>query len=115
MDTIFSSDVVVPLIGFVLFFVVQAAGRTSEKALTLTVVLLSGCIFALHYNVGEMALFLLGLTFGLIIEIGLRKLGSQQKWSRASLFGVPYWLPFAWGIGFVVITRLGLFVRTLFL
>ncbi len=115
MDIILFSDVVIPLIGFVLFFVVQAAGHTSEKALTLTVILLGGGIFALHYNVGEIALFLLGLLFGLLIEIGLRKLGSQQKWSRASLFGIPYWLPFAWGIGFVVITRLGLFVRALFL
>ncbi|QQR82179.1 hypothetical protein IPJ70_02740 [Candidatus Campbellbacteria bacterium] len=115
MNTIISSDIVVPFIGFVLFFIVQATGRTSEKALTLTILLLSGGIFVLHYNAGETALFLLGLAFGLIIEIGLRKLGSQQKWSRASLLGIPYWLPFAWGIGFVVITRLGLFVRTLFL
>lgn len=115
MNTIISSDIAVPLIGFVLFFVVQAAGRTSEKFLMLTVILLSGGVFALHYNAGEMALFLIGLAFGLVIEIGLRKLGSQQKWSRASLLGVPYWLPFVWGIGFVVITRLGLFVRTLFL
>ncbi|MCR4274680.1 MAG: hypothetical protein NUW02_01370 [Candidatus Campbellbacteria bacterium] len=115
MNTVLPLDVVVPFIGFVLFFVVQATGKTSEKALTLTVIFLSGGIFALHYNVGEIALFLLGLAFGLVIEIGLRKLGSQQKWSRASLFGIPYWLPFAWGIGFVIITRVGIFVRAFFL
>ncbi len=101
----------IPLIGFVLFFVVQALGRTSEGALSFTALVLSGLIFMLRYNQGEIALFLTGILFGLIIEIGLRRLGSQQTWHRASFFGVPYWLPIAWGIGFVIITRLGIFIR----
>ncbi|MBP9772153.1 MAG: hypothetical protein KBD16_04525 [Candidatus Pacebacteria bacterium] len=103
----------VPLVGFVLFFVVQALGKTSERTLTFTALILSGLIFVLRYNQGEGALFITGIIFGLIIEIGLRRLGSQQTWHKASFFGVPYWLPIAWGIGFVIITRLGVFIRQL--
>lgn len=31
--------------------------------------------------------------------------------TEASLFGVPYWLPTAWGLGFVLITRFGMHLR----
>ncbi len=101
----------VPLAGFVLFFVVQALGKTSERVLSFTALILSGLIFMLRYNQGEATLFSIGILFGLIIEIGLRRLGSQQTWHRASFFGIPYWLPIAWGIGFVIITRLGMLIR----
>lgn len=111
MDATLLRDIGVPLIGFILFFVVQAAGRTSEKALTLTAALLSVFIVTLRYNHGEAVLFAAGLVLGLVVEIGLRRLGSQQIWHKASFFGVPYWLPLVWGIGFVIITRLGIFIR----
>lgn len=51
---------------------------------------------------------MLGLFLGIFIEVVLGAVARQQYWVNASLMGVPVWLPIAWGIGFVVITRIGI-------
>jgi len=69
-------------------------------------VCLLGYTFLHRYQKGEVYLFLLGLFFGLILElIGNFYLG--QKWAEASFFTVPIWLPIFWGYGFVIIRRIG--------
>ncbi|MEK7579216.1 MAG: hypothetical protein AAB460_01640 [Patescibacteria group bacterium] len=102
-----------PLLGFIVFFVVQAAGYTSEKVLTLIAALFTIVILVTSPHRGEVALFCVGLLLGFFIEVDLRLLGTQQVWAKASLFGVPYWLPLVWGIGFVIITRIGIIIRNL--
>lgn len=97
----------------VLFFLFQARGNLSELALTGAALGVSALLFYWNSRVGERWLFFLGVIIGLIIEVGFRYLGYQQVWTDASLMGVPYWLPVAWGIGFVLITRLGIWIRNL--
>ena len=81
-----------------------------EKILTLFIILVAVVTALISYHHNEWLLFIVGLLFGIIIEVGLRQLGYQQVWKKAHFFGVPYWLPLIWGFGFVIITRLGLFI-----
>jgi hypothetical protein len=69
------------------------------------------CSFAWNTRTGETYLYFLGIVIGLGLELGFRYLGYQQVWTEASLFGIPYWLPIVWGIGFVLVTRLGIYIR----
>ncbi len=85
----------------------------SEELLTLFAFGISALLFFWNHRSGETYLYILGIIIGVAIEIGFRNLGYQQVWEDASLFGVPYWLPVAWGIGFVLITRLGVYIRGL--
>jgi hypothetical protein len=56
---------------------------------------------------GELTLFALGVSLGLVIEVGLGMIFRMQHWDNASLWGVPVWLPIIWGFGFVAIRRIG--------
>lgn len=85
----------------------------SELFLTFFAIAVSALLFYWYDRVGERYLFFLGLFIGFVIEVGFRYLGYQQIWTEASLFGVPLWLPIAWGAGFVLITRLGAWIRGL--
>lgn len=103
----------VPAVALVLFFLFQARGNLSELALTGFAAGIAALLFYWYDRVGERYLFFLGVVIGAWIEIGFRFLGYQQAWTDASFFGVPYWLPIAWGVGFVLITRLGVWIRDL--
>jgi hypothetical protein len=103
----------VPAVAMVLFFLFQARGHLSELTLTLFAIGIASLLYYWHDRVGERYLFFLGVVIGSWIEIGFRFLGYQQVWADASFFGVPYWLPLAWGIGFVIVTRLGVWIRGL--
>ena len=83
----------------------------TENGLTIFILAIALITLKVSYHKRELLLFFIGLVFGLIIEIGLRQFGYQQVWIDASLYGVPYWLPLIWGFGFVIITRLGIFIR----
>lgn len=100
-----------PASALVLFFLFQAQGTLSEGFLTIFAFGLSALLFAWNTRMGEVYLYYIGIVIGLALEIGFRFLGYQQVWLDASLFGIPYWLPIVWGIGFVLITRLGLYMR----
>lgn len=97
----------IPFLGFIIFFIIQSKKMMSEVMLTIFVVLVAIITFIIFYHPNEWLLFLVGLLFGITIEIGMRYFGYQQAWTDASFFGVPYWLPLMWGFGFVIITRLG--------
>lgn len=58
-------------------------------------------------NNKEKYLYIIGVLLGLVIEIGLGLIHRQQMWTNASLWGVPVWLPFIWGLGFIYIRRIG--------
>ncbi len=106
-----SKEIYLPIILFLLFFVAQVFFYSHEILLTILSVLICGAIFVLKYNKVETRLFIFGLMLGCIIEIGLGQIARTQYWNYASLFGVPYWLPIVWGIGFVIITRTGILIR----
>lgn len=99
------NEALVVLAPWVLFFVVQI---TVNKEVPLTLVALAGSIFlVLHGGWAALILFVLGLMCGIFIEVILGIFLRTQHWEKASFFGVPYWLPLAWGYGFVVIHQLG--------
>ncbi len=101
----------VPAAALTLFFLFQSVGTLSELALTLFALGVSSLLFLWNRRIGERYLYLIGILCGTLIEVGFRFLGYQQEWADASFFGVPYWLPIAWGAGFVLITRLGIYIR----
>ncbi len=108
----FIKELGIPFTALIIFFVFQSKGSMSENALTIFIVAVSILTAFLKLHRREALLFFLGIAFGSFIEIGLRYFGYQQVWTDASFYGVPYWLPLVWGFGFVVITRLGMFVRS---
>jgi hypothetical protein len=103
----------IPGVTLVLFFLFQARGNVSELGLTFFAAGIAALLFYWYDRVGERYLLFLGVFIGTFIEVGFRFLGYQQSWTEASFFGVPYWLPLAWGVGFVIITRLGVWIRGL--
>jgi len=104
-------DFGVPATAAFLFLAFESTGTMSELSLTAFIVAVTCVMFFVREHPYEPFLFIIGLTTGCTIEIGMRVLGYQQVWTSASLFGVPYWLPIVWGVGFVLITRLGMVVR----
>jgi hypothetical protein len=54
-------------------------------------------------NYGLLVFGFVGLIYGIFVEVVLGKIGRTQHWKDAHFFGVPLWLPFAWGVGFVAI------------
>jgi uncharacterized membrane protein len=94
-----------------LFLAFESTGSMTELSLTAFIIAVTFIMFLVREHKHEPLLFFIGLVVGAIVEIGLRVFGYQQVWAQASLFGVPLWLPIAWGVGFVLITRVGLLVR----
>ena len=101
----------IPALAAFLFLIFESGGGFNELALTAFIVVATFIMFLVKDHRNELYLFISGMVVGSVIEIGLRFLGHQQNWTQASLFGVPYWLPIAWGIGFVLITRFGMYMR----
>jgi hypothetical protein len=103
----------IPVLALMLFFALQARGSMSELGLTFFIAGVSSLLFNWHSRIAEVYLYGIGTAVGIFIEIGFRFLGYQQTWTDASLFGIPFWLPLAWGMGFVLITRFGMYVRSI--
>lgn len=101
----------IPAVALVLFFLFQSLGTLSEFFLTAFALGISALLFLWNNRVGERSLYFVGLVTGTFIEVGFRFLGYQQVWTDASFFGVPYWLPISWGVMFVLITRLGMYIQ----
>lgn len=93
------------MLSWIVFFTAQVT-ILLELPLTILSVLFCFLLFARREK-GEIALFFVGLSMGLIIEVGLGLIARTQHWEYASLFGVPYWLPLIWGYGFVIMRRVG--------
>jgi len=108
MDKNAMKDTWIPLLLFVLFFIIEVFLKPSESTLTTLIVFITFVILVLEVHKHEPKVFLLGLIMGLFIEVVLGLVSRQQFWDDASLIGVPTWLPIIWGIGFVIITRVGM-------
>lgn len=63
--------------------------------------------YFIDYKVGEWKIFLLGVIVGFIAEVGGDTIYQMQYWVQGSLFGIPLWLPLFWGLGFVMMRRIG--------
>ncbi len=103
-----NGNVVVPLALFLVFFIFKTFANMSELTLTIIALLFCALIFKVKTHTNEYKVFFLGLIIGSFIEIILGLVSTKQFWDDASLFGIPFWLPITWAIGFVVITRVGM-------
>ncbi len=90
-----------------LFFILQVTLNKEGLLAFVVLVLLAFTLSQSSNPLGEGLLFLVGLILGLIVEVGLGLILRTQHWSKASFFGVPYWLPLIWGYGFILIHQLG--------
>ena len=102
-----------PLGGTAFFLLVQTFLQWGEMTLTLVALAAVGISFMPGYHRGEILLFFVGVLYGLVVEVGLGLFHRQQLWLDASFYGVPLWLPIIWGIGFIYIGRLAVFIRRL--
>jgi hypothetical protein len=106
-------QIISPLALFILFLCIQVFLKPSEIVLTILSILFSVLALVIFYNHNEGYLFLIGVGLGVFVEIVLGMVARQQHWDGAHYLSVPLWLPIVWGIGFVMITRLGIFIRGL--
>lgn len=63
--------------------------------------------FKIEYHKREWILFVVGIFFGVLIEVVTASFGRLQHWEHASLFGIPLWLPIVWGYAFIYMRRIG--------
>jgi len=71
--------------------------------LYIAVILIS---FKIKYVKNEYKIFIAGFILMIIFEFIFISTGVET-FIRNSLFGMPLWLPFLWGYGFVAIRRVG--------
>lgn len=95
------------LLPVILFFVfLTLFGQETWSTVFLIIIFISYLYFT-GFKKREVSLFIFGLLVGLLVEVYLGSVNRQQFWFNASFLGVPVWLPLAWGMGFVVIRRVG--------
>lgn len=94
---------IMPLIIFPTIFLIS----TNEFIIAILITFLSYITILINYRRNEWILLITGIILGLIIEIGGDMVFKAQFWSHGSLFGIPIWLPIAWGYAFIHIRRIG--------
>jgi len=63
-------------------------------------------VFLIKYNKGEFIILIYGICIGLLIEIVGTHLVKYQSFTNPDIFGIPSWLPLAWGYAFVLMGRI---------
>ncbi|MDP3710841.1 MAG: hypothetical protein Q8R29_03950 [bacterium] len=92
----------------VVFFVLKKIFEADEIISTILMILVFvSYLYFTGFKRRELELLIMGCIIGFMLEVVLGAVYREQFWVNASLFGVPIWLPLAWGMGFVIIRRLG--------
>lgn len=78
----------------------------NDYLLSLLYIIIILISFKIKYVKNECRIFTAGFTLMLIFEFIFISTGVET-FIRNSLFGMPLWLPFLWGYGFVAIRRAG--------
>src|SRR3989338_10167367 len=83
-----------------------------ENTLLLTVLFaaLIILVLAFSYKRGDEWIFVLGFVLSLVIE-GVGVAAGYQSFARPTAWGIPLWIPLAWGYGFIFVKRLGLILN----
>jgi hypothetical protein len=63
-------------------------------------------VFMMEYNKGEAVIFIFGIGIGLLVEVIGNYLVGYQSFANPDIFGIPLWLPLAWGYAFVFMGRM---------
>jgi len=99
-------NLLVPTILLLLFF----ASLEIFKSEVISTLILIACIvitFQIKHYDKEWLLLIVGIIIGVAFEIGGDLIYKLQYWEMSSFFGLPYWLPLLWGLGFIIIHRIG--------
>jgi hypothetical protein len=67
----------------------------------------------LHKDKDEIIIFAYGVAVGLFVEVTGTKVGGYQSFTQPDFMGIPFWLLFAWGYGFVAMKRVGFAIKNL--
>jgi len=78
----------------------------NDYLLTLSYIIIILISFKIKYVKNEYEIFIAGFILMSIFEFIFISTGVET-FIRNSLFGMPLWLPFLWGYGFVAIRRVG--------
>lgn len=95
------------LLPVVIFFIFEALVPNEAITFIFLIFLSVFYFYFTGFKKREAYLLALGIIIGFLIETVLGNIYRQQLWLNASLWGVPTWLPLVWGVGFVIIRRLG--------
>ena len=80
---------------------------THELYVLFGVLVLIVLTFLIRYDANEWKVLLTGICLGILFEIAGDAVYKVQFWENGSFFGIPLWLPFMWGYGFICIRRIG--------
>lgn len=64
-----------------------------------------------HKDKKEWTILFYGILVGTIVEVAGTQIGGYQSFANPDFFGIPIWLPVAWGYGFVMMARIGLILK----
>jgi|SRR3989344_4529533 len=79
----------------------------NEAFLTFVIIVLILISLKINYTKDEWKLVIIGILIGFIVEVVTGMFYRIQFWANGSLFGVPTYVPFLWGYGFLIIRRIG--------
>lgn len=60
-----------------------------------------------HKDRSEYLIFIYGIVIGFIVEVVGTQVSGYQSFTKPDFWGIPVWLPVAWGYGFVAMKRIG--------
>ena len=72
---------------------------------------LAGILIYLHKDKTELAIFIYGIIIGTLVETVGTKISGYQSFAQPDFSGIPVWLPFAWGYGFIAMKRIGFAIK----
>ena len=81
-----------------------------SSLLSLFLLCISVLMFVVEFRVADVYLYILVGILGALSEV-LSISSGAWRYTEPHLFGIPYWLPFLWGIAGVYIIRLSRFLR----
>ncbi|MBI2610216.1 hypothetical protein HYW53_03545 [Candidatus Giovannonibacteria bacterium] len=64
-----------------------------------------------HKDKTEFIIFVYGIIIGLIVEVIGTQVSGYQSFTNPNLWGIPFWLPIAWGYGFIAMKRIGFVLK----
>jgi hypothetical protein len=99
-------NILIPTLLVLLFFVSLGIFK-SEFVSTIILITCIVITFSIKNYENEWLLLVVGIIVGALFEIGGDWVYKLQYWEMNSFFGLPYWLPLLWGLGFIVIHRIG--------
>ena len=104
-------EILIPIVLLTVFFATQATGIFSEGMMFWMLLIFNLIVFYLVCNKNEYKLYIIGVVAGILIEARGELFSGSLHLGMTSFMGVPYWMVLVWGLGVVLITRVGVAIR----